>query len=89
MARSGQRAVRLAVILPPLVFMAVFGYWKFLGSDSFRVLVERLLGAALSAEVTIGSHEVEGPASISLRDLSIEFRSDDAPGGVRRSLEAT
>ncbi|MHC5058781.1 MAG: hypothetical protein ACYTKD_29330 [Planctomycetota bacterium] len=83
MARPGQRAVRLAAILPPLVFLAVFGYWRFLGSDSFRVLMERLLGAALSAEVTIGSHAVDGPARISLEDLSIEFRADDGPSGVR------
>jgi len=82
MARSGQRAVRLGAILPPLVFIAIFGYGKFLGSDSFRVIVERLLGAALSADVTIGSHEVEGPASISLSDLSIRFRSVDGPGTV-------
>jgi hypothetical protein len=83
MARSGQRAVRLAAILPPLVFLAIFGYWKFLGSDSFRVLVERALGAALSAEVTVGSHEVEGAASISLADLSIDFRSHDGPSSIR------
>ena len=83
MARPGQRAVRLGAILPPLVFIAVLGYWRFLGSDSFRVLVERLLGSALSAEVRIGSHAVEGPARILLRDLSIEFRSDDGPSGVR------
>jgi hypothetical protein len=83
MARSGQRAVRLAAILPPLVFFVIFGYWKFLGSDSFRVLVERVLGSALSADVEIGSHEVDGPARLSLKDLSIRFRSRGGPSGVR------
>jgi len=74
--------VRLGAILPPLVFFAIFGYEKFLGSDSFRVIVERVLGAALSADVTIGSHQVESPASISLSDLSIRFRSVDGAGTV-------
>ena len=83
MARSGLRAVRLAAILPPLVFLAGLGYWRFLGSDSFRALVERLLESALSAEVTIGSHKVESPASISIEGLEIEFRSVDKPSGVR------
>lgn len=90
--RSRRRLLRLAILLPPLGFIAVFGYWRFLVSDAFRVLVERILGRALRAEVTIGSHEVESLAlrRIALEGLSVEFLSEGAPSGVRfEAKEAT
>ncbi|MHC4200923.1 MAG: AsmA family protein, partial [Planctomycetota bacterium] len=85
MPRSRQRMVRLAILLPPLLFLTVFGYWRFLGSDAFQALVERILERALAGEVTIGSHEVESLAfkRIRLSDLSVEFNSLGAPSGVR------
>lgn len=85
MPRSRQRMVRLAILLPPLLFLTVFGYWRFLGSDAFRALVERILERALAGEVTIGSHKVESLAfkRIRLSDLSVEFTSLGVPSGVR------
>jgi hypothetical protein len=92
MPRSRQRTVRLAVLLPPLLFLTVFGYWRFLESDAFRALVERILQRALAGDVTIGSHEVESLAfkRIRLSDLSVEFTSLGGPSGVRfEAKEAT
>ncbi len=79
-------------MMPPLVFLTVFGYWRFLGSGAFRVLMERILERALRADVTIGSHEVESLAfrRIRLSDLSVEFMAGGEPSGVRfKAKEAT
>lgn len=82
MIRSWQRVVRLGVLLPPLLVLAVYSYWRFLTSDAFRVLAERVLSKALAAQVTIGSHELVSPSSLILRDLSAEFLAEGQPSGV-------
>jgi len=69
-------------MLPPLLAFALYGYWRFLSSDAFRVLLERALSRALAAEVRIGSHELGGVASIALRGLSAEFLAGSRPSGV-------
>jgi hypothetical protein len=87
-ARARERTLRLAVILPPLFFLAIFGYWRFLGSSACRALVEMILGRTLGARVTIGAHRIARLKEIELSDLEMEFlvssgdRADDRPSGV-------
>ena len=83
MVKSRKRAVRLAAILPPLLFLMVFGYWRFLGSAAMREIVAAILGRTLGARVTIGGHEITRPSKIELSDLEMEFLADGKPSGVR------
>jgi hypothetical protein len=75
--------VRRAVVLPPLLFLAAVGYWKFLGTESFRLVIERLLEQALRAEVGIEHHEVRGTAEIVLHGVTVEFLSGGAASEAR------
>jgi hypothetical protein len=83
MIKSRKRAVRVAAILSPLLFLMVFGYWRFLGSAAMREIVAAILGRTLGARVTIGGHEITRPSKIELSDLEMEFLADGRPSGVR------
>ncbi len=84
-----RRFLRRAPAVGALLVIAVFGYWRFLESDAFRSIVERVLARTLAADVTVGSHEVGGLSfrTIILRDLSVEFRAGGIPSGVRFSAK--
>ena len=77
-----RRTLRLAVILPPLLFASGYGYLRFIESPAFLKLIESLLSTGLSAEVSIGSHELDSSSRIILRDLNAEFRAEDKPSGI-------
>jgi len=81
-AKSLQRALRLAIILPPLVFAAGYGYLRFITSPAFRTIIERLLSNALAANVTIGAHELSDSSRIVLRDLKAEFLTEGQSSGL-------
>lgn len=83
--RARRRALRLAVILPPLFFLTVFGYWRFLSSGACRRGVELVLGRALGARVTIGAHRLARPSEIELSDLEVDFLAGGISSGVRFS----
>jgi hypothetical protein len=83
MNTSLQRVLRLAVILPPLLFLSGYGYLRFIESPAFLHLIERVLSTALAADVSIGSHDLVSGSRLVLRDLDAEFMSAAKPSGVR------
>jgi len=82
MNRAFVRPLRLAVILPPLLFASAYGYMRFVQSPAFLNLIEKLLSTALAADVKIGAHELASRSRIVLHDLEAEFLIDGRASGA-------
>lgn len=79
---TSARAVRIAILLPVLLLLALLGYFRFLGTEAFAKVVERALSQALRAEVSVEKHEVLGVLGVVLEGLEAEFRAGGPPSGL-------